>query len=368
MVESKIEWTGRSDWNPVRGCTRVSPGCGGPGPHGGCYAEKIASRFSGPGLAFHGFAERIGGNPHWTGKVEVMWDRLTDPLKWREPATIFALSMSDLFHENLPTYEIATIYAVMVAAVHVRRHAFQVLTKRSDRMREILNSEAFWRQVNHEASHHVAAHIDAHTSGAQDEYGHDNPPPGIWLGVSVENQKYADERIPDLLATPAVIRFLSCEPLLESIDLFKAACPYTRGLTFNALSSKEGIGLETGIGVNRIDWVIAGGESGPNARPPHPEWFRSLRDQCAAAGVPFFFKQWGEWADMWGAQIDGDGPVTTASGDVPDWMNRMVQFSSGVSKMVRAHSWTGHGTELMYRVGKKAAGAMLDGVEHKATP
>lgn len=346
MAESKIEWTGRSDWNPVRGCTRVSPGCGGPGPHGGCYAEGIASRFSGPGLAFHGFAEKIGGKPHWTGKVEIMWDRLTDPLKWRKPATIFALSMSDLFHEKLPMEEIATIYAVMVAAVHVRRHTLQVLTKRSARMREILNNPAFWRQVNAEASGHVMENTDVFNrmhGGARatlDEYGPDNPPPGIWLGVSVENQKYVDERIPDLLATPAAIRFLSCEPLLGLIDLslHMGAWPL-RDWT------KHRTEWEMAPYNSGISWIIAGGESGSNARPAHPDWFRSLRDQCVTAGVPFFFKQWGEWAPDPGAY------------GVP------LMLHDGL------HHWGGLGPyAYSMKVGKKAAGALLDAVEHKATP
>ena len=345
MGKSKIEWTGRSDWNPVRGCTRVSPGCGGPGPHGGCYAEGIASRFSGPGLAFEGFATKLNGKPHWTGKVEVMWDRLTDPLKWREPATIFAASMSDLFHEKLPMEEIANIYAVMVAAVHVRKHTFQVLTKRSHRMRALLNDPKFWDQVNAEASMHVLECIDplnrmrGDARATLEEYGPCRPPPGIWLGVSVENQEFADARIPDLLDTPAAIRFLSCEPLLGSVDLFHIR--ETTGFTFNALSKKVGISFR-GIG---IDLVIAGGESGPRARPPHPDWFRSLRDQCAAAKVPFFFKQWGNWApSISGRPIAPDGS------------------SPGPEK------WNDIATAWMTNVGKHHAGATLDGVEHKAMP
>lgn len=370
MTTTKIEWAatpnpdgtlkpGRSDWNPVRGCTRVSPGCGGPGPHGGCYAEAIASRFCGPGLAFHGFAEKVGGKPHWTGRVEVMWDRLTDPLKWREPATIFALSMSDLFHEKLPVHEIATIYAVMVAAVHVRGHTFQVLTKRSERMRKILNSAAFWDQVNAEAGAHVMEHTDPlnRTRGdaraTLDEYGSDNPPPGIWLGVSVEDQKYADERIPDLLATPAAIRFLSCEPLLSAINLSGFHIGWWRCSACGAARDPEpdnplGSDVPCGdcdnwgpldIDGHHLHWVISGGESGPNARPSHPDWHRSLRDQCAAAGVPYFFKQWGEWAPYDRSRNDGAILATPNGLDLP-----------------------------MQRFGKKLAGALLDGIEHKAMP
>jgi protein gp37 len=218
-----------------------------------------------------------------------MWDRLTDPLKWRKPAMIFAASMSDLFHEKLPMNEIATIFAVMVAAVHLRRHVFQVLTKRSDRMRHILNDPAFWDQANAEASAHVTEHIDPLNRRSDDaratlgEYGPDEPPPGIWLGVSVENQDYADERVPDLLKAPAAVRFLSCEPLLGPVDLLgiwgEWSCLHD--------------GLDNGsAGGAAIDWVIVGGESGPRARDnDFLTNARALRDQCAAAGVPFFGKQ-----------------------------------------------------------------------------
>ncbi|NIJ18453.1 protein gp37 [Sphingomonas naasensis] len=120
MTESKIEWTDRSDWNPVRGCTRVSPGCGGPGPHGGCYAEVIAGRFSDPGQAFHGFAQRTSAGGRWTGRVELMHERLTLPLGWRKPSVIFANSTSDFFHENLSLLDVAQIFGVAIAAHHLR--------------------------------------------------------------------------------------------------------------------------------------------------------------------------------------------------------------------------------------------------------
>lgn len=295
MVASSIQWTqgmegrvGRSDWNPVRGCTRVSPGCGGPGPHGGCYAEAIASRFSGPGLAFEGFATRANGNPHWTGRVEVMWDRLTDPLKWRKPATIFALSMSDLFHEKLPMEEIATIYGVMVAAAHLRGHRLQVLTKRSERMRAMLNDPAFWDQVNAEASMHVVDGTDPLNRRTDDaratlgEYGLDNPPPGIWLGVSVEDRERLP-RIDDLRATPAAIRFLSLEPLLEDLGR---------------------------INLTGIDQAIIGGESGPRARRCWVPDVRSIVRQCRRAGVAVFVKQLGaNVQDRNDAGFDGCEPA-----------------------------------------------------------
>lgn len=282
MADSKIQWTQRSDWNPIRGCTRVSPGCVG------CYAEGIAARFSGPGKAFDGFARMLDHKPRWTGKVEVQWNRIDAPLRWRKPAVIFALSMSDLFHEKLPVHEIAMIYAVMVAAVHVRGHTLQVLTKRSERMREILNSEAFWDQVNAEAGAHVMEHTDPLNRMRGDaratlgEYGPDNPPPGIWLGVSVEDQERASERIPDLLATAAAIRFLSVEPLLEHIDL--TAIPR---------KTAEGFMRPLDGRFRTIDHVIVGGHSGPKASPTWTPNVRSIVRQCKNAGVPVFVKQLG---------------------------------------------------------------------------
>jgi protein gp37 len=360
MGDTKIEWTEKV-WNPIRGCARVSPGCGGPGPHGGCYAEAMAARFSNEGMWGHGFAERTSAGGRWTGNVAVQWDRIDLPLKWRKPSLIFASSTSDWFHEKLPAQEIATLFAVAVAAVHLRGHTFQILTKRSDRMCEIMNTEAFWDQVNAEAGMHVMGAVDPldrrrdDARATLDEYGPDAPPPGIWLGVSVEDQKRADERIPDLLRTPAAVRFLSCEPLLGPLDLtaIRTSVPSEFGVarTINALSGAEGhIGpfgpTLTGRIGQRIHWVIAGGESGPNARPMHPDWARELRDQCVSADVPFFFKQWGNWAPP---PLDEDRAEN-------------LRFRTGD----RTHVFEDH--QQMGSVGKKAAGHLLDGVEWHQFP
>jgi protein gp37 len=172
----------------------------------------------------------------------------------------------------------------------------------------------------------------------------------VWIGTSVENQEQADKRIPHLLRIPAKVRFLSMEPLLGPVDLGK--CYENEVTQFNG----------------GINWVIVGGESGQNARPMHPAWARSLRDQCRKAGVPYFFKQFGEWADTRAAQIVSDGPVTDGNGNVLDWMHRSVTFADGTSRKVRSHSWTDHATDLMYFVGKKAAGRLLDSVEYSQFP
>jgi protein gp37 len=225
--KSKIEWTDAT-WNPVTGCTKVSPGCA----H--CYAETFAKRFRG-----------VPDHPYEQGFDLKLWhDRLNLPLAWEKPKMIFVNSMSDLFHEDIPDDFIAKVFAVMSQAKH---HIFQVLTKRSERM-------LGW----------ALKHFYSDTSRKD---GRRIWPQNVWLGVSVENQSYT-WRIEHIQRTPATIKFLSIEPLLSSISLDAAL--------FEA-----------------IQWVIVGGESGPRARPMKPEWVYEIRNQCKKYCVPFFFKQWG---------------------------------------------------------------------------
>jgi protein gp37 len=216
--KSSIEWTDAT-WNPVRGCTKVSPGCA----H--CYAETFAERFRGvPGHPYeHGFDLRL------------VPDKILEPLRWPTPKMVFVNSMSDLFHEDVSAQYIAAVAEVMKQSPW---HVYQVLTKRSARMRKMLTSDL--RDVA------LSSHI--------------------WWGTSVENRKHGLPRIDDLRNTPAAVRFLSVEPLLE--DLGK-------------------------INLEGIKWVIVGGESGPGARPMNPDWVNSLMEQCSRNDVPFFFKQWG---------------------------------------------------------------------------
>lgn len=213
-LKSAIEWTDAT-WNPVTGCTKISPGCA----H--CYAEAITLRF-GRGGAFLPGKSTIRCHP----------DRLQLPLKWKSPRRIFVNSMSDMFHEEIPLGFIRQVFEVMGEA---DRHTFQVLTKRHERLRAL------------------APHLEW--------------PPNVWVGVSVENQYWADRRVPALLEVPAAVRFLSVEPLLKQVSL--------------------------GPFLDYIQWVIVGGESGPKARAMQPDWARKIRDDCLAAEVPFFFKQWG---------------------------------------------------------------------------
>lgn len=291
--KSKIEWTDAT-WNPTRGCTRVSPGCGGPNNQGGCYAETIAARFSDPGLAFDGFAKRTPHGGRWTGHVDVAWNMLELPIRWRKPRRIFVNSMSDLFHEALPWEDIAIIYGTAIAAVHLRHHTLQVLTKRDERMRELLHREDFWNVANSEAERLVLENTDPLARRSDDaratcdDYGPDKPPPGIWLGVSVEDRE-RKSRIDSLRVTPAAVRFLSCEPLLEDLG-------------------------ELDLG--GIHQVIIGGEAGPRSRPFHLSWAGSIITQCRPAGVAAFMKQLGARPILAGNELklkDRKG------GDMAEW-------------------------------------------------
>jgi protein gp37 len=334
-----IEWTDAT-WNPVRGCSRVSEGCRN------CYAEGVAARFSGPGQPFEGFADRARTGSKWTGKVALVPKALRLPLSWRTPKRIFVNSMSDLFHESLSDDAIDEVFSVMGQCDdRGLGHVFQVLTKRHERMARYMATRA--RQAWNRA-----------------RLGPDAwPARNLWLGVSVENQAEADRRIPHLLAVPAKVRFLSCEPLLGPVDLHSALCRETGSCP----TCPQCLG--------GIDWVIAGGESGPGARPMHPDWARGLRNQCADAGVPYFFKQWGAFEPV--TIIDDGCGMVTASGR--DWRGPAVddgadillcaaQDHRGEPRELGDGFWASGDGRLMHHAGKKAAGALLDGVEHKAFP
>lgn len=238
---SKIEWTDKT-WNPVTGCTKVSQGCKN------CYAERMYERFNGKGSFKN---------------ITCHDDRLTHPLHWKKPSMIFVNSMSDLFHEDVPFTFIDSVFDMMDAA---NWHSFQILTKRPERMIEFYT----WKK-----------------EGNGFKFSERWPLANVWIGVSVEDQKAADERIPLLMQIPAAVRFLSCEPLLASIDLS------------NWLTNSEYRTLyrdcDYPTTYNSIGWVIVGGESGHGARPMHPDWVGQIRDQCIKGNIPFFFKQWGEY-------------------------------------------------------------------------
>lgn len=299
-AKTGIQWCDAT-WNPIRGCSRVSEGCRN------CYAEVVAARFSGPGQAYEGLARHTSnGGARWTGKIMFVEAHLFDPIRWKKPARIFVDSMSDLFHEGVTDAQLDTIFAVMALA---DRHVFQVLTKRPARMREyvsgadlrariaaqanaIMRSRQTTRGFDHALSHRFLwREIETAVTGewlnrlsgiADDQW----PLPNVWLGVSVENQAAADERIPILFDTPAAVRFLSCEPLLSSVDLIPFLYDEVEGTTMPDYSSPRS--SDRGL-----SWVIIGGESGPNARSCDVNWIRDIVDLCKATGVRPFVKQLG---------------------------------------------------------------------------
>lgn len=332
--KSKIEWTDAS-WNPTTGCSRVSEGCRN------CYAINTANRLSNIELtreAYEGTVRTLSDGSHdWTGTLNVLEDRLDIPLKWKRPRRVFVNSMSDLFHEKVPFDFIDKVFSVMALS---QRHVFQVLTKRPERMRQYL-LDGFREGC---ATIHVEPQTlnNAFGNGEPNIFGHEMfpwPLPNVWLGVSCENQKTADERIPLLLETPAAVRWISAEPLLGPISLTPGLVNYLRGSRPEHDPSCDGSCVNCPIEVqtNKLDWVVVGGESGHGARPMHPDWARSLRDQCADAGVPFFFKQWGSWS-----------PITTSDGrQILPFADYNVESKFGFKK-----------------VDKHTAGHLLDGVEH----
>lgn len=328
---TKIEWTDAT-WNPITGCSIVDAGCTN------CYAMQLA----GTRLKHHpsraGLTRETGGRPKWTGEVRFNKQWLDQPLRWRRPRMIFVCAHGDLFHESVPDTWIDQVFAVMALAP---RHTFQVLTKRPDRAAEYLAYSARAATV-------LPVELLARNSiAAQRDHW---PLPNVWLGTSASDQASADLRIPQLLDCPAAVRFVSAEPLLGPLILSRLK--FSGGAEIDALRGRD---LETGRLGPALDLVIAGGESGRGARPMHPDWARSLRDQCVASGVPFFFKQVGEWA----VEIDRER-------DDPDWRaDYSRKFANeGQTRWLNIDGGSGfHGERfhVMRRVGKARAGRLLDG-------
>ena len=272
-------------WNTIKGCSHVSPGCDN------CWAERQAARFGKPGEHFHGLTEE----GCWAGKAKFYDKELYKPIHWKRPRRIGVCFMGDLFHESLTHLEVAQVFAVMSYA---KQHTFMVLTKRPQRMKEFL----VWAGSRVCPSECLYDYIE---DDIDIDYERDIAPwplPNVWLGVSVEDQTTANDRIPLLLECPGH-HYISAEPLLGPIDIDLAM--YGEGDTrfggMNAFGFTDGFGYEA-----CLRGVIVGGESGPGARPMHPNWVRSIRDQCKEADVPFFFKQWGEFVP---GEIDIDGNI-----------------------------------------------------------
>lgn len=322
---SKIEWTDAT-WNIITGCSVVSPGCTN------CYAMKLAGTRLRNHQSRAGLTNDSRGGPVWNGEVRFNEQWLTQPLLWAKPRHIFVCAHGDLFHESVPFEWIAKVFAVMACTT---RHTYQVLTKRPERMLKWFNSLrddtlgyqyqnyirfhdsiGFWPTSVRPAAVWPQWTPNHGNRGGYDCCGPLWPLENVWIGTSAEDQQRADERIPLLLRTPAVKRWISAEPLLGPVTISS---------------------------IEKLDWVVVGGESGPNARPMHPAWVRSLRDQSLKANVPFFFKQWGGWGP------EAIPPVS----DSYRWPVEPGEPFGGV--------WS-------YRVGKKSAGRMLDELQWDGKP
>lgn len=387
-----IEWTDAT-WNPITGCTRVSEGCRN------CYAEIMAARFSGPGQWGEGLARIVRDqngkaiDHRWTGKLRFNNRALDLPLRWRKPRRIFVNSTSDLFHEEVPDEWIDKVFAVMARAP---QHTFQVLTKRPERMQAYLS--AFKPYLHPTSRVLIGDHSFTKTEAAgppRPDYvtrggvrPEDRPKgsplffpkrwplPNVWLGTSVEDQAAADERIPHLLATPAAVRFVSAEPLLGPVDMDAILAPDMGIYALTGIRS-DGSGPSGFSQGPRLDWVIVGGESGPGARPMHPDWARSLRDQCQAAGVAYFFKQWGEWLPFGQSGFTAWHAHTRVSGDLRKpkgkWWGH-AHFNDGAGGR-NTHAYGPvetlnidlRGTQAV-RIGKSRSGRLLDGREWNQMP
>lgn len=307
--KTKIEWADAT-LNYANGCSLASPGCTN------CYAMKQAHRFP----VRQGLTQPSKGGMVWTGEVRINEKALQQALAWKRGRRIFWNAHGDLFHENVPDEAIDRLFAV---CGDTPQHTHMILTKRSARMRDYLTKRYTEKPIMVPIGDGLLA---------QHPFNNElMPPRNVWLGVSVEDQQRADERVPDLLATPAAVRFISAEPLLGPAEF--DPCDLTC-----------------------LDWLIVGGESGSDARPMHPDWARSLRDQCLAAGVPFLFKQWGAWRDRGAEQPIAVRKFQTHIG--------YVDVDTGQRK---PHP-NRFSDETMVRMSKGEAGRLLDGREWTEFP
>jgi protein gp37 len=350
---SAIEWTDAS-WNPIRARNKATGKVGWHCEHAttgciNCYAEGFNKRL-GTGLDFKpGHLD--------SGEIELFLDEdiLKQPLHWKRPRKVFVGSMTDLFGRFVPDEWLFEIFAVMGACEdRPLGHEFQVLTKRADRMRQWI-SEHGYRAWN-------SARLSSNAWPARN----------VWLGVSTERQQEADDRIPHLLRTPSAVRFISAEPLLDRIDLVSPLYTGEAGITMRGYLRDHAEPDDFHHHASKLDWIIAGGESGPKARLTSAYWVRLLRDQCSAARTPFFLKQWGEYLPV-GQHLPDYGKVHGATAVKP---GRMKLHYGGSRTQAPAHAYAERGVDfastddglLTFRVGKKAAGRLLDGVEHNGFP
>ena len=328
--KSHIEWTDAT-WNPITGCTLVSDGCTN------CYAARMAA------TRLKGHPSRKGlarmnakGVAKFTGELRFNQKWLDQPLGWTKPRRIFVCAHGDLFHEHVPEVWLRKIFAVMAMSP---QHTFQILTKRPNIMAEYMSSYCFPGSV-------WSAMGEINPKRFAENARMQWPLPNVWLGTSVEDQATAEKRIPHLLAAPAALHFLSCEPLLDKIDLCNLKMEGTER-TLNAFTGLDSKGVAHFDDV--VEWLIAGGESGSHARPINRNWVRLFRDQCAEYDVPFLLKQWGVWFPL--GEVDSSGMMPRAFNH--DDPGAWVKFEDD---------------EISLQIGKKISGRFLDGVIHDGFP
>lgn len=304
-MSTSIEWTDQT-WNPTVGCSRVSKGCER------CYAERVAHR--GMSEAHRGLTVMGNHGPRWTGEVRLMPDRLDQPLRWRKPRRVFVNSMSDLFHEGVSFEYIAAVFGVMAASP---RHTFQVLTKRPERAAEFFawlpngaadcsSTEAVTIEARRALFNAGNKNAREALAGASNGGWRQWPLPNVWIGVSVEDQATADERIPALLNCPAAVRWVSYEPAIGAVDFkdISTADPMEIMLPLGGVTWRvSGSGTHLSRTHAELDWIVVGGESGPGARPFDVQWARSTIQQCREASVPCFWKQAGSHLVIDGVRV-----------------------------------------------------------------
>ena len=357
----KIQWLNLpgykgETWNPIAGCTKISEGCEN------CYAEKMAVRLAAMAIkhvkpmSVGKYVKVIQGRK-WDGNTFMNEEELLIPLSWKQPRVVFVCSMGDLFHENTP---FEWVDRVMAIAAVLPSHIFIVLTKRAKRMAEYFgqgkeNLVKRWEDATYELG--IADKNEDPDAAACFLYNRclsgakvpswGWPLSNVWVGVTAENQERANERVPWLLQVPAAVKFVSVEPMLGPVDFEKVEI--TKVLGNNAF------GLISFSKINHLDWVICGGESGHKARPLHPDWVRGLRDQCGQAGVPFFFKQWGEWIPL--DQYNGDERRTVKQENIIS----MSSYGDYGPFLKTDYMIDERNYKTICKIGRKAAGNELDG-------
>lgn len=376
--KTEIEWTDAT-WNVITGCSVVSPGCTN------CYAMLLAGTRLSTHASREGLTKDTKAGPVWTGEVRFNEYWLDQPLHWRRPRRVFFCAHGDAFHDQVPVEWLDLSFAVMAACDLMKLgHQFQVLTKRAAGMHAYFNTL-------HTRADEIMATVRKNWTGWDEDFlafvvmalvnWRNRPLANVWLGVSAEDQTRADERVPDLLAIPAALHWVSHEPALGPINFraLKPRYPSHQGEGFK-LDALAGVitrgpgGSEVCQAEGRLDWIVSGGESGADARVSHPEWYRAIRDDCKETGVAWNFKQWGNWAPIElpeGSRVDLD---SIGAGKVPI-IHMPPGFDAPVIKKGKCVLIGIDGTgqlkaplALMHRVTKKSAGAVLDGEYHRAMP